>query len=92
MLLQGQCGYGTSLDDIAVQRRQEWALGAQAPMGGALRGRVPQQQATSGGAWQAADSSGASREGGGVSFGLGSQLLPFTDAQQRRTEVQQARR
>ena len=25
---QGQCGYGTSLEAIAAQRRQEWAIGA----------------------------------------------------------------
>ena len=25
---QGQCGYGTSLETIASQRRQEWAIGA----------------------------------------------------------------
>lgn len=27
---QGQCGYGTSLETIAQQRRQEWAIGASA--------------------------------------------------------------
>lgn len=26
--VQGQCGYGTSLEVIAAQRRQEWAIGA----------------------------------------------------------------
>ena len=27
-MVQGQCGYGTSLETIASQRRQEWAIGA----------------------------------------------------------------
>lgn len=28
MLTQGQCGYGTSIDVLAQQRREEWAIGA----------------------------------------------------------------
>ena len=100
---QGQCGYGTSLEAIAAQRRQEWAIGANlaafAGTAGAAVDAAEQQLVPTGGAgpgtgpgsWQQQAQLQEAAVAASAGQGLGFIRQPDQHLE-RQAEVEEARR
>ena len=86
--MQGQCGYGTSLDNIAVQRRQEWALGVQISHASSHSAMLHGHGHGHG----HSSRSSSSNTDRAVSWGVGSYLKPFVEHASRQSELQEAQR
>lgn len=86
--LQGQCGYGTSIDVLAQQRRQEWAIGANV-------GRIASSTVNSSlgmdGHGHSSEQHSSQRQQQSAWFS-GQVLKPFIERDTRQAELEDARR
>lgn len=88
LLTQGQCGYGTSIDILAQQRRQEWAIGANV-------GRIASSMSTSSVGVDGHGSSSeqhASQKSQQSAWFNGLALKPFIERGARQAEIEEANR
>ena len=85
---QGQCGYGTSIDVLAQQRRQEWAIGANV-------GRIASSMSTSSVGMDGHGNSSeqhASQKSQQSAWFSGLALKPFIERGARQAEIEEANR
>ena len=85
---QGQCGYGTSIDVLAQQRRQEWAIGANV-------GRIASSMSTSSVGVDGHGNSSeqhASQKSQQSAWFSGLALKPFIERGARQAEIEEANR
>ena len=85
---EGQCGYGTSIDVLAQQRREEWAIGANV-------GRIANSLSSSSVGMDGHGSSNeqhASQRSQHSAWFSGQALKPFIDRGSRQAEIQEANR
>ncbi|KAL3149951.1 hypothetical protein ABBQ38_013312 [Trebouxia sp. C0009 RCD-2024] len=85
---EGQCGYGTSIDVLAQQRRQEWAIGANI-------GRIASSMSTSSVGMDGQGNSSehhASQKSQQSAWFSGLALKPFIERGARQAEIEEANR